>query len=244
MTTYLKLAVGFVALNFLGELYNFASSDLVWAGAVVAFLVVVPFIARWAGVGGYRDLGLTRQDLWGARLRWGLFVGAWAGAVSWGLEWWLNGATIREWHLLPEVALPLVVASMLGSLVEETFFRGYLLRVLPERWPFWVTTLVGAAVFAAGPWHRWGVRPIDHFLFLFVMGIAFVVAFQRTGSLWLSWGLHAGHNIGVNLLANRSLVVVSEPASATWGAGHTDVLMAAVMALVVILVTRPRRAEA
>ncbi len=222
--------MAFIALVATGELYNFAPNDLLWLAAVVLFLVVAPFISRSAGVGGYRELGLRLHRGWAPNLATAVPVGMLFGAAAWVLEWRLGGAqvTVNLSALLP--FLPsIVIGSILGATVEEIFFRGYLLRILPERWPRWAVVVLAALLFAAGHWHRWFVRPIDHFIFLFVMGIALVVPALRRQSLWMSIGLHVGHNLGVNLLGVKAAFQVTQPSALSWAAGHTDLMMAVLM---------------
>jgi membrane protease YdiL (CAAX protease family) len=227
----MKRWLAFIALVFLGELYNFAHSDLQWVMAVAGFLAIAPVISRWAGVGGYRELGLFRHARWGSQLGFGLLAGGLAGTGAYLLEWSWSGAQLSaiHWGALGAMLYAVVIGSFLGALVEELFFRGYLLRILPPSWSPKLATFVGALLFAAGHWHRWGVRPLEHFFFLFILGLALVVPAQRTGSLWLSIGLHAGHNLGVNTLSLRTAFPVAYPAVMPWAAGHVYLLMAALL---------------
>lgn len=220
----------FPFLVFIGELYNFAPNDLLWLGAVIGFLLLLPLLSRWVGLGGYRELGLLRHPGWGRELLLGAFVGLCVGAAAWTLEWFLVGAAVRVnlWALLPGL-LTIVVGSILGALVEEVLFRGYLVRILPATWPTHWVVAAGALLFAAGHYHRWFNRPLDHFLFLAVIGVAFVLPAAMRRSLWLGIGLHVGHNLGVNLLRDRAAFQVTQPPLESWVAGQTDLLLAAMM---------------
>jgi len=87
---------------------------------------------------------------------------------------------------------------VITPIVEETFFRGFLYKMLRNRFPMWAAATLSAGAFAAAhgeprllPW-------------LFYMGIVYAVLAERTGSLWSSILIHAL----ANGLVTFTLVVV------------------------------------
>lgn len=91
----------------------------------------------------------------------------------------------------------------LSTLVEEIFFRGFLLNGLQRPLGFWRANAVSAVLFTSV--HLPGWFALGRFaapqtvavdaLGLFVFGLAFGWAMHRTGSLWPAYLLHALNNL-------------------------------------------------
>lgn len=84
--------------------------------------------------------------------------------------------------------LMLLLAGGVAPFVEEVLFRGLLYGWLRQRMPVPVAVVVSAAIFS--------VAHIIPILLpaLFVMGLTLAIAYELSGSLWLSILLHAMHN--------------------------------------------------
>lgn len=122
------------------------------------------------------------------------------------------------WHMLIRTA-EYVLASLVIGFTEELFFRGFLFTQIRMKCPvglsFAATNLVYAALHffkggtypvPANPGFVDGLKVVAHladsflspaamwptFLGLFLFGAMLSYAFQKTGSLYLSIGLHAG----------------------------------------------------
>jgi membrane protease YdiL (CAAX protease family) len=122
-------------------------------------------------------------------------------------------------HAVP-VLLKLLVNATLSAvavaLLEETIFRGVVFGALRRAWSLWPALLVSAALYSVvhflarvqhtGP-VEWtsglallprmmrGIAAPEHLLpalTLTLAGVALGLAYQRTGNLWFSIGLHAG----------------------------------------------------
>lgn len=102
-------------------------------------------------------------------------------------------AEVAHQHWFNYVAVFLVVA-VIGPIVEEVLFRGFLYRLLRKRLPIWAAVLISAAVFSVG--HGIPVLiPV-----LFYLGVVFALVVERTRSLYCSIILHVVQN-SVALLA-------------------------------------------
>jgi len=79
---------------------------------------------------------------------------------------------------------------------EELIFRGYPLQALMAGIGIWPATVVMSALFAVGhlsnPNATW-LGTANTFL----AGILLCLAYVRTRSLWLPWGIHVGWNLGL-----------------------------------------------
>lgn len=77
---------------------------------------------------------------------------------------------------------------------EETLFRGYPLQTMLRSWPPWIGISLMAILFAALHLFNPNVQPIYTFLNTALAGIWLALAYWRTRSLWLSFGLHWSWN--------------------------------------------------
>lgn len=121
----------------------------------------------------------------GAALGWGMLLASVTPMVLLGAlhpQVWLAP---RSWML----ALLSLATLALMSLALELAFRGYLfLQLIAATGPVAATILLSflyALLTIARPdWTLWS------FVVTFVMGVLFSVAYLRTHSLWLAWGIH------------------------------------------------------
>ncbi|MFQ5854569.1 MAG: lysostaphin resistance A-like protein [Anaerolineae bacterium] len=81
-----------------------------------------------------------------------------------------------------------LAAGLVAPLVEETFFRGFLLPALLQRYRFWPSVLIDGLVFAFIHFTPTAIVP------LFVLGMLLCVLYRITNSLWPSIILHATMN--------------------------------------------------
>jgi membrane protease YdiL (CAAX protease family) len=110
-----------------------------------------------------------------------------------------DARTIVDW-------LELVVVGVIAApLVEELFFRGFLLHRFARRWGTPTAVVASSALFAVlhGEW-------IGHFLF----GVAMAALYLRTGRLWMPIAAHAINN-GVVAVFTLADVLRSAPPETT-----------------------------
>lgn len=87
-----------------------------------------------------------------------------------------------------EIAQFVVLAVVAAPLSEEIFFRAYLYPLAKSKCGARAAALAVSALFAAVHFHS----PV--FLPLFVLGMALILIYEATGSLWPSIALHATVN--------------------------------------------------
>ncbi len=94
----------------------------------------------------------------------------------------------------------LIEAVVLAPLIEELFFRGFLLTWLKTYMSTWVALIVSAGIFAVAH------QNLDSVLALWVLGIVLGVAYEHTGSILLPMAIHACFNLttGLTLLAQKA----------------------------------------
>jgi len=101
--------------------------------------------------------------------------------------------TVLVWTFV----LVMLFANVVGPLVEEFYFRGFLLSRMPKK--AITSILMSALLFAI--YHFWS--PWD-FVARTVMVIPFGYVVQKTGNLWISITAH----IAVNVISSLSLIAV------------------------------------
>jgi len=175
-------------------------------GLYLAMLIAIWRVARRRGpatVSGYFGPFRIGQFVAGAVL--GVLLAA--GVI--GLMLWLQDANVVQFNetqtevdLLSartpvEIALTILVVSLLGPLVEELYFRGLLLAWF-RRW-LWLplAALFDAALFAlvhGKDLVHPGREGLALTLIIGAVGLLNVVFYLRTRSLWMPFALHMAYN--------------------------------------------------
>lgn len=125
---------------------------------------------------------------------------AWAGI--WVMGWWmLEGPVSAEQHLrllsphdaqmaraatMAEWMRSIVVAGILGPILEELVFRGFLFRAWERQWGWIASMLLTSTLFAL--YH-------PNFVPAFAASVLYVCLYRRTGSLWAPIAVHSFFNV-------------------------------------------------
>lgn len=171
-------------------------------------------IKSWAGA-GLTPFSLGKRDVWR-----GFLFGFLSLALAIIIVIGAGGRGFRTGQTMPSILghlLNATMAAILVAFVEELFFRGVVLGALRKQFSWISALLVSSAIYAllhflarveAPPDVTWlsGLALLPHklrgfgdinqlipaFFNLLLAGIMLGLAYQRTGSLWFSFGLHAG----------------------------------------------------
>jgi membrane protease YdiL (CAAX protease family) len=87
----------------------------------------------------------------------------------------------------------LVAVGLVAPLCEEIYFRGLLFGWLRQRVGWMAAMPLSALVF--GGLHLY--YPLPHIAIVAVLGLLFAMAYERTGSLWIPFAIHAAQNLTV-----------------------------------------------
>ncbi len=172
--------------------------------AVVFFIPAAGALAVMARFVEHRPLwhfGVALHEKWPNDLGFGFFVGLGmlvvlaAGSFAFGtlaVAWTGSNATAPE--------LTVTVLVLLASAAnEELMFRGYPLQVLMRgigAWPAMViTSLIFGGVHASNP----NASPLGT-VNTFLAGLMLSLAYVKTRSLWLPYGIHIGWNLGLGFI--------------------------------------------
>jgi uncharacterized protein len=124
------------------------------------------------------------------------FAGRWFGLSAHWTEWFDADLV---WGSPVVVSLTILDTVVLTPVFEEIVFRGLLFATLRRRFGTSTAAGLSAAIFAVA--HGYGALG---FAAVFWSGLLWAWAYERTGSLWPSIGLHAADN----LMATLSVIVV------------------------------------
>ncbi len=115
--------------------------------------------------------------------------------ANWGGWWWaVRTDPPDDWNAFPNwwvAAGVLIAAVILAPLIEETFFRGFILGGLNRVWWMIPSMLVSAALFSAVHVNLYAAIPFG--LFGLILGALYI----RTQHLTAPALAHAGWNLGV-----------------------------------------------
>jgi membrane protease YdiL (CAAX protease family) len=176
-----------------------------WGFVIQSVLLFIPGAIIGWGCGyvledlPWRALGWALHRGWLRDTLSGLLIGVVSICVA-----ALVGAVAGGYHFaLPEhfdtVAVARTFASsavifLLGAAAEEMIFRGYPLQTLMRSWPLWAAIIPTCVPFALGHLENPKVVPGFTFANTALAGAWLAVAYRRTRSLWLPFGIHWGWN--------------------------------------------------
>ena len=176
----------------------------VWLAYVAGFFVLTFLVCRYGlGVTRGATLGLARPHGW-TRCLW---IGFAIGFGTWALKnlvyYAMGKFEVVGWHDMA-FALPLLgealLAMFLASAINDLMIRGYGLafcrRFALLRWYIPLTVLVYAL---DDCWNE-GIDA-GNLLFSAILGLSLAWSVARTGSLWMSIGIHWGGNVCYRLMS-------------------------------------------
>lgn len=200
LTTLVQFILGANDIRFDGEeansLVTFVAISLQW----LAMLLPLWFFTKKKYGSTWADLGFNKDCSWwkgigymiGAYLLMLVIFGILSYLVELGVE--IPGFEQQEAHLplfgesLIDLSVAVLVMVILAPILEEIFFRGFVLQTLVSRWGRWTGTFTAAVIFA-------GIHfEFASFLGLFILALIINELFLRTRSIWVSIGFHIFNN--------------------------------------------------
>jgi hypothetical protein len=174
-------------------------------------------LSRICGLRHWRDLGLTLKSRWLGNIAMGFLIGFGSLACVALLGFLCGGRDFNSHHTGADIfrhAVSATISAVIVAMLEEILFRGALFGILRKTQPWPAALCVSSAVYAlvhfiqrqefngAVTWSTGlqllpkmfnGAPPfVPALLTLFLAGAILALAYQRTGTLFLSMGLHAG----------------------------------------------------
>jgi uncharacterized protein len=240
-------------------------------GLLIAALAGLPFYVRASGIRRWRDVGLVRPVEW-RRLGAGFAMGFASLAAVCSVALLAGGRAVRgdrtAGELAAEFAGALATAAVV-AVIEELLFRGAIFGGLRRSMRWGWALLASSAVYGIVHFMTRPVSPqtvdwlsglrvlptvlagmtevhtlLPAFLSLTLAGVILGLAYQWTGSLWASIGIHAGW---IFWLKFYGLLTKSVPGADAWLWGTRKLVdgwlafFAIVLVLVAVLALGRRR---
>lgn len=215
----------------------------VWLTYVLGFFVLVYLLCRYGlGINRAQMIGLGRPPGWLRYLTVGFAIGfgiwtlknlLWAGMGKFELVGW------RDWGF----SLPLLGQALVGmffaSAINDVMIRGYGLafcrRFNVMAWYLLITCVLYAL---DDSWNE-GFDP-GNLMFSVVLGLALAYTVLKTGTLWMSIGIHWGSNMCFRVMSGFDGQGIVRLEHVTEGARfeYVGLAVTALMFPVVVLVLR------
>ena len=190
--------------------------------AILALLLITRFVDRRP----LESFGVGFLPQWQRHLAFGLFLASGmlavlvAGCYAFGyvsIQW--TGGQV------PVVTLAGTVSVLLlGAAVEELLFRGFPLQVLTEGMGTWPAVIVMSAIFGLVHMNN----PNSTLLGIsntIVAGVLLSIAYVKTRSLWLPYGIHVGWNVGLGFVFGFQLSGIDLASLWTTGVAGSDTVL-------------------
>ncbi len=221
------------------------------AGALL-FTALVAWAVRRTRAADRPRWGLSTRRPAGGLLLAGLATGAVVYLAVFGVRWIAGGGTVTV--QIDATDAVLVVVSGLAvaayqATSEELVFRGAVFTLLVPARSAWMGVVLSTGLFVLFHAPRGEALVTGPYaLHLVLAGVAFALAYVRTGTIWLGLGLHTGWNVGAYLLkeGDPALVRLTADLPTGWG-GWSDWVSVggnAVLLLATLVLTRGRPASA
>jgi membrane protease YdiL (CAAX protease family) len=194
-----------LALVLPAKTHNWLLVESNWGFVIQAAVFFIPAAVVGLGCGyvledlPWRALGWATHRGWIRDAVFGMLIGAVSigcaallGATAGGYRF-----TLTESFSAVAVARTFVTSGvifLLSAAAEEMIFRGYPLQTLLRSWPLWVAIAITSVPFAFAHLDNPEVVPGFTFVNTLLAGAWLGVAYWRTRSLWLPFGIHAGWN--------------------------------------------------
>jgi membrane protease YdiL (CAAX protease family) len=185
--TATRVSIGLIALNAL----------VLAIPSIVALPVMVQFIDRssLAAFGVALHEGWLRDIAMGVGVAVFMLAVTLTGSLAFGtvqMQWTGSLATI------PTIVLTLIVL-VVSAANEELLFRGYPMQVLMKGIGPWGAIMLISCAFGLVHRNNEGATTLS-VLNTMLAGVMLSLAYLKTRSLWLPYGLHLGWNVGLSVI--------------------------------------------
>lgn len=197
----LRIVVAFVVLFVLYHaaeyMIVFRNSAAGFLGLQALFFGVALVLGNWYRKNGLKAWGLPfRSAVWkplltGVLLGVALYAVPFFTGLAFGIEQIVkvpDGATILK------ASLPFAFGVLFSSFSEDVLTRGIPYAYWGRRMGVYALVLLSAAVYTLNHIYRLGDGPAA-LLYLFLLGIVYMIPVVFTGNLWLTGGMHWAGNV-------------------------------------------------
>lgn len=167
------------------------------------------------------SMGLDIRDRWLRQFAAGLVIGAALVLTTVAVIWAAGNLTIQVAftdHTVSRLALVVFILAT-AAMAEEVMFRGYPFQSLMEVAGPAAAILIVSALFGLShfmnPHFSWAAA-----INTIVIGVLLAIAYLRTRSLWLPWGIHLAWNFVLGVAFGLPVSGVTKFAVLGWGTAN------------------------
>ena len=200
MKTITALA-GFIILFFLYHaaeyMIMFKNSPVGFLAFQFLFLIAAWGIAKWQGRPGLKAWGLDTQRGFLIHLVVGLLMGCLLYGITFLIGCLAGIERLVEIPTFATIAMPLglfVFGNFFSSLSEDILTRGYVFAHLRGKVGTSFLAFISATIYLLNHIYRLG-DGFQAYLYLFLLGVLFIIPLLRTNRLWFTVGMHWAGNV-------------------------------------------------
>jgi membrane protease YdiL (CAAX protease family) len=239
--------IGFLIIDLYFNLIPklFSLETVPWLLYAFLFFILAHQVAKLTGLGGMEDLGVKAHFGWKRNLRIGLLLGGGTWAAMYLLMWGFGDFQIVGVKKAPEAILfviEVVGVMFLGSLMYNLIVRGYIFAHLKGKIRNVHLLLVSSLIFALDDIWLVGFS-LSNALFSFILGLSLGYVLLKTGSIWMSTGMHMGISVMYCFVygvpgseAAKGLLVTTSGDNVSFALEHAHTIAAIVLLLVILVI--------
>jgi len=174
----------------------FKNSPLGFLGFQLLFFVAARLIAKWQSLPGLAAWGLSGKKYFLKHLLLGMVMGLLLYGLTFMISILLGAEKIT---LLPEMDAiigPLslfIFGNFFSSVSEDILTRGYVYQHLNRKVSNWLLVIISATIYLLNHIYRLG-DGVETYLYLFLLGVMFIIPLILTKRLWFTSGVHWAGN--------------------------------------------------
>jgi uncharacterized protein len=197
----LTAIVGFTILFFLYHaaeyMILFKNSPLGFLSFQLLFFVAAWLIAKWQRKPGFAAWELDFKKNVAKHLLLGIIMGILLYGITFITGLLLHIEKITEVPALAAMVTPLglfIFGNFFSSFSEDILTRGYVYNHLANKISNWLLVIISATIYLLNHIYRLG-ESIETHIYLFLLGVLFVIPLILTKRLWYTGGMHWAGNV-------------------------------------------------
>lgn len=158
----------------------------------LVFFGVAWLLAKWQGFSGLAAWGLDTHKGWFRNLLVGMCMGLVLYGGAFALSLWLKSEQIIEVPPFSSSWPQLVffgVGVFFSSFSEDVLTRGYVYKHMASKASAVAVVFISSAIYLLNHIYRLG-DGVETLLYIFLLGVLFIIPLVFTGRLWLTGGMH------------------------------------------------------
>jgi len=162
----------------------------------IVFFIAAYFIAKWQFQTGLQAWGLDTKKRFLQHFLAGILMGISLYGLTFLISKFYGSERVTQMPSFSEAIGPFslfVFGNLFSSFSEDILTRGYVYKHLNGRIVNFILVIISATVYLLNHIYRFA-NGIETQLYLFMLGVIFIIPLLRTKRLWFTGGMHWGGN--------------------------------------------------